>query len=79
MHAPVQHNSMNEFMRHKPPKFNGKVTLDEADAWIWEIEKSFRVLGCSNAQKLKYATFLLNGEAEYWYIEVLICILSLLK
>ncbi|XP_027912659.1 uncharacterized protein LOC114172271 [Vigna unguiculata] len=67
VHAPVQHNGMNEFMRHKPPKFDGKATPDEADAWIREIEKIFRVLGCSNAQKLEYAIFLLNGEAEYWW------------
>jgi len=58
---------MNEFMRYKLPKFNGKATLDEADAWIREIEKIFRMLGCIVAHKLKYATFLLNGEAEYWW------------
>jgi len=34
VHAPVQHNSMNEFIHHKPPKFNGKTTPYEVDAWI---------------------------------------------
>jgi len=63
--APVQHNDMNEFMCHKPPKFNSKATPNEADAWIQENEKIFRVLGCTDAQKLEYATFLLNGEVEY--------------
>jgi len=30
--APVQHNGMNDFMRHNLSKFNGKMTPDEADA-----------------------------------------------
>ena len=38
--------SMDDFMRHKPAKFNGKATPDDADAWIRECEKIFRVLGC---------------------------------
>jgi len=38
VHAPVQHNSMNEFMYLKSPKFNGKATLDEVDEWIRENE-----------------------------------------
>jgi len=66
MHKPVQHNGISEFMCHKPLKFNGKATPNESDAWIRENEKIFRVLGCTNAQKLEYATFFIIGEAEYW-------------
>ncbi|XP_027905705.1 uncharacterized protein LOC114165248 [Vigna unguiculata] len=60
--------SMDDFMRHKPAKFNGKATPDDADAWIRECEKIFRVLGCSDEQKLAYATFLLVSDAEYWWV-----------
>ena len=38
--------SMDDFMRHKLAKFNGNATPDDADAWIRECEKIFRVLGC---------------------------------
>jgi len=59
--------SMDDFMRHKPAKFNGKATPDDADAWIRECEKILCVLGCSDEQKLTYATFLLVSDAEYWW------------
>ena len=62
-----RHVNMDDFMRHKPAKFNGKATPDDADAWIRECEKIFRVLGCSDEQKLAYATFLLVSDAEYWW------------
>ena len=60
--------TMEDFMRHKPAKFTGKATLDEADAWLRECEKIFRVIECTEAQKLTFATFLLVTEAEYWWM-----------
>jgi len=62
---PVKPVTMEDFMRHKPAKFTGKATLDEADAWLRECEKIFGVIECSEAQKLSFATFLLVTKAEY--------------
>jgi len=59
--------TMDDFMMHKPAKFNGKATPDDADAWIRECEKIFCVLACSNEQKLAYATFLLVSDVKYWW------------
>ena len=56
---------MEDFMLHKPAKFIGKATLDEADTWLQECEKIFRVIECIEAQKLTFATFLLVTEAKY--------------
>jgi len=44
--GPRNQISLNSFMRHTPPKFNGKGTLDEVDAWIQENEKIFWVIAC---------------------------------
>jgi len=55
-------------MRHKSAKFTGKATPDEADAWLQECEKIFRVIECTEAQKLTFATFLLVTEVEYWWM-----------
>jgi len=55
--------TMEDFMRHKPSKFTGKATSDEADAWVRECEKIFRVIECTEAQKLTLATFLLVTKA----------------
>ncbi|WVZ22654.1 hypothetical protein V8G54_001198 [Vigna mungo] len=58
---------MNKFLRHNPVKFNGKATPDEADDWICCNEKIFAAIECSEAQKLVFATYMLAGEAEYWW------------
>ncbi|XP_027933091.1 uncharacterized protein LOC114188690 [Vigna unguiculata] len=65
--APTRPVSMEDFMKHWPTKFSGKVTLDEADAWIRECEKICRVLECTDEQKLLFVTFLLVADAEYWW------------
>jgi len=67
MIPPVRPVKMEDFMRHKPTKFTGKATPNEADAWLRECEKIFGVIECSEAQKLIFATFLLT-EAEYWWM-----------
>jgi len=41
---PIRAVTMEDVLKHKPSKFNGKATLDEADAWLKECEKIFRVL-----------------------------------
>jgi len=65
MIPPVRPMTMEDFMLHKPAKFIGKATLDEADTWLQECEKIFRVIECIEAQKLTFATFLLVTEAKY--------------
>jgi len=66
--APTRPVTMEDFMRHKPAKFTGRATPDEADAWTRECEKICRALGCTDAQKLTFVTFLLVADAEYWWV-----------
>jgi len=65
--APTRLVTMEDFMKHRPTKFFGKATLDEADAWMRECEKISRVLECADAQRLLFVTFLLVADAEYWW------------
>jgi len=60
--------TMEDFMRHKPSKFSGKSTPDETDAWLRECEKVYRVIDCTDAQKLSFVIFLLVVDAEYWWV-----------
>ncbi|MGI4673460.1 retrotransposon gag family protein [Klebsiella pneumoniae] len=39
----------------------------EARAWLKEMEKSFEILSIDEAQKTVFATYLLKGEANYWW------------
>jgi len=66
--APTRLVTMEDFMRHKPSKFTGKSTLDEADASLRECEKICRVIECTDAQKLPFVTFLLVADVEYWWV-----------
>jgi len=56
---------MEDFMRHKPSKFSGKFTPDEAVTWMRECEKICRVIDCTDAQRFSFITFLLVADAEY--------------
>ena len=47
--APTRPVTMEDFMRHRPAKFTGKATPDEADAWLRKCEKICRVIGCTDA------------------------------
>lgn len=38
-----------------------------ADLWLQEIEKIFGVINCPAGTKVLYATYLLLGDAEYWW------------
>jgi len=58
---------VEDFLRHKPTEFTGKVSPDEADAWLRKCEKIFKVMNYEDEQKLLFATYLLNEDAEYWW------------
>ena len=42
----------------------------EAEKWIIEIEKVFRVLECSEGEKVAYVAYMLRGDAyDWWWLE----------
>jgi len=51
----------------KPVEFTTKASPDEADAWLHKCEKILKVMNCEDEQKLLFAAYLLNGDAEYWW------------
>jgi len=65
--APVRVPTMEDFLCHKLAEFTSKASPDEADAWLRKYEKIFKVLNCADEQKLMFATYLLNDDAEYWW------------
>jgi len=65
--APIRVPTVENFLRHKPAEFTSKASADEADAWLRKCEKIFKVMNCEDEQKLLFATYLLNEDAEYWW------------
>ncbi|XP_027186819.1 uncharacterized protein [Cicer arietinum] len=59
--------ALNEFRRQDPPKFKAEHDPNKADLWLLEIEKIFEILHCPDNAKVEYATYLMIGEAEYWW------------
>ena len=65
--AADQTRGLNDFRRHDPPKFMGGSDPEKADLWLQEVEKIFGVLRTPVESKVGFASYLLLGEAEYWW------------
>ena len=61
--------SLATFQRENPPTFKGKYDPDGALDWLKEIERIFRVMDCTPAQKVRYGTHMLALEADDWWLE----------
>ncbi|XP_077210320.1 uncharacterized protein LOC143845794 [Tasmannia lanceolata] len=56
-----------QFRDYHPPEFSGAGDPLAADHWIVEVERIFAVMDCSNAQRIRLATFLLKADAGVWW------------
>ena len=61
------HGGMIEFKRLSPPTFERTTKPMEAEKWITEMEKVFRVLESSKGEKVAYAAYMLRGDAYDWW------------
>ncbi|XP_058753209.1 uncharacterized protein LOC131626411 [Vicia villosa] len=53
--------SLANFQRENPPVFKGKHDPDGALEWLKEIERIFRVMDCTQAQKVRY-------DIKKWFV-----------
>ena len=58
---------MNYFRKVNSPSFLSELGLVKAERWVMQLEKIFEVLECITEQKVPLATYMLKGEAEYWW------------
>src|ERR1043165_171314 len=63
--------SLATFQRENPLVFKGKHDPDGALEWLKEIERIFRVMNCTTAQKVRYGTHMLASEADDWWLDTL--------
>ncbi|XP_017428757.1 uncharacterized protein LOC108336819 [Vigna angularis] len=59
--------SLENFLQHRPAKFNGQVSPDEADRWFRDMEHIFNAKRCSYENRLAFTEYLLSGEASHWW------------
>ncbi|KAI0518731.1 hypothetical protein KFK09_006167 [Dendrobium nobile] len=56
------------FHKLKPPLFKGAVGPQAAEDWIMRVEKIFDSMQCPGNRKVSLAVFMLESEAERWWI-----------
>lgn len=68
--APVAHPThasiVELFQRHKPLTFDrasGPLVVKE---WFRKLERIFRLIDCTDAQRVHCAEFMFTGDASYW-------------
>ncbi|WVZ19293.1 hypothetical protein V8G54_006615 [Vigna mungo] len=65
--ALVQEWSLESFVQHRPARFTGQCTPDEADHWIRDMERIYQAKKCPDENRLAYTEYLLSGEACHWW------------
>ncbi|XP_056166346.1 uncharacterized protein LOC130137872 [Syzygium oleosum] len=61
------HQLVEQFIKLKPPKFDGRGNLEGASLWVEELEKAFEVLGCTDEEKVTLAVYQLQENANDWW------------
>ena len=59
--------NFKDFKAVGPPEFKGTNNHIEAQTWVNEMERVFEVVRVADQQKTAFATFMLKGEAGYWW------------
>ena len=58
---------INNFLNLKPPTYSGGMDAVKSQEWIHGLEENFRLLKCSERQKVEIGSYLLTGEVNRWW------------
>lgn len=58
---------LKSFRDCNSPIFKRSTNAKEAEDWLCEIERVFKVMECAEAEKLLLAEFSLKSEAQVWW------------
>lgn len=59
--------NFKDFKAVGPSEFKGTIYPIEAQTWVSEMEKAFVISRVAEEQKTDFATYLIKGEANYWW------------
>ncbi|XP_050282151.1 uncharacterized protein LOC126723015 [Quercus robur] len=59
--------TFREFHKQNPPTFDGGPDPMVVENWLLKMEKLLRALECTDAKKVLYATYALQGSADRWW------------
>lgn len=61
---------LETFPRNHPPTFKGRYDPDGAQSWLKEVERIFRVMQCSEVQKVRFGTHMLAEKADDLWVSI---------
>ena len=64
---PPQIDMLTRFLRLRPEKFSRATEPMMANDWLRSINKDLVTIGCTDAEKVRFATHLLEGPAASWW------------
>ncbi|KAK1560346.1 hypothetical protein Q3G72_025572 [Acer saccharum] len=59
--------TLERFKKLGPPVFKGRTDPIATEAWLKQIEKVFIAIACPDKQKVVFASFMLEDEADHWW------------
>lgn len=55
------------FLVYRYPNFMGTEGALRANKWLIDLDRTFDISGFTESQKVQYAGYLLQGEADIWW------------
>ncbi|KAF7137703.1 hypothetical protein RHSIM_Rhsim07G0150600 [Rhododendron simsii] len=62
----IDEGHVRNIQKMKPPTFEGGLNITQAEEWLTEMEKVFRVTRCTELEQTTLSTYNLKGEAQQW-------------
>jgi hypothetical protein len=59
--------TFEKFRRQQPPIYEGKAGAEVAEDWFLQTERLLKVMDCADNNMVRYATYLLSGQANRWW------------
>src|SRR3954462_4227058 len=63
---PPDFDMLTRFLRLRPAKFSGTTDPMAANDWLRSVNKDLVTVGCTDAEKVRFAAHLLEGPAATW-------------
>ena len=60
--------SFADFKKFAPAPFSGSSNPIDAERWVRDMEKAFMAHGSQEMERIRFATYLLQGEAYDWWL-----------
>ena len=58
---------LSRFLRLRPTRFSGTTDPMAANDWLRSVNKDLVTVGCTDAEKVRFAAHLLEGPASVWW------------